>query len=425
MLLEGLRIRTGTDPGSPAHRCHHPSRRGGLRMPRRESQVLRQILDVNRGALSHHACMPQHVFQFPDVARPGVPCQHDMGSLGESPHLFAELPRELLHKITNQQGQIFRPILQRRHVDFYHRKPIVQILAEQLVRNRGAKIAMRGRDDMNIHTPWRQRSDPQYFLILQSPQQLGLSSERHVANFVEEYRAAVGILEQAHLVLGCAREGAAHVSEKFALKQRFHHGRTVQHDKPPIRHRAEIVQSFRGQFLTRSGFTRHQHIAEMWGNTTNARKHLHHCRAAAHHVLKPGVGQHLVFQLARTLAALRFLHQPAHPFTQSRDRDGLIQIVRRALTNRFHGRLARVVSGHQYHVDRGIEIHYALQHFKPGNSRHDEIRQHDLRVFAKHDLQTLLGIARRENGESFPVQRGREHLKASRVVVDNHERHVW
>ena len=59
--------------------------------------------------------------------------------------------------------------------------------------------------------------------------QLGLRRQRHVADLVQKQSAAVGVLEQARLVLGGAGEGALHVAEQLAFKQRFDHRRAVQH----------------------------------------------------------------------------------------------------------------------------------------------------------------------------------------------------
>jgi hypothetical protein len=51
---------------------------------------------------------------------------------------------------------------------------------------------------------------------LQGAQQLGLAGQGQFADLVQEQRAPVGELEQPHLVLDRAGEGAADVAEQLA-----------------------------------------------------------------------------------------------------------------------------------------------------------------------------------------------------------------
>ena len=64
-------------------------------------------------------------------------------------------------------------------------------------------------------------------LVLQQPQHLGLHGQRHVADFVEEKRAAVALLELADAAAVGPGEGPFLVAEQLALQQVFRDGRTV------------------------------------------------------------------------------------------------------------------------------------------------------------------------------------------------------
>ena len=55
--------------------------------------------------------------------------------------------------------------------------------------------------------------------VCDEAQQLGLQREIHLADFVEEQRAAVGELRRARAVFVRAGEGALHVAEDFAFHQ--------------------------------------------------------------------------------------------------------------------------------------------------------------------------------------------------------------
>ena len=127
-------------------------------------------------------------------------------------------PANLVDEMALEQGQIFLAILQRRHMDLHHGEPVVQILAETFFGDFRAQVAIGGGDHPHVHFARRERSHPQHFLVLQHAQKLGLGGQRHVADLVQEQRAAVGMLEQAGFVVGRAGEGTAHVPEQLAFK---------------------------------------------------------------------------------------------------------------------------------------------------------------------------------------------------------------
>ena len=62
-------------------------------------------------------------------------------------------------------------------------------------------------------------ADRLHRLLLQHAQHLGLRLQAHVADFVEENRAAVGHLELAAAIRDRAGERAPHMAEQLALDQ--------------------------------------------------------------------------------------------------------------------------------------------------------------------------------------------------------------
>ncbi len=67
--------------------------------------------------------------------------------------------------------------------------------------------------------------------VLDRPEDLGLRPWRHVADLVEEERAAIGQLPLSLAVLRGAREGALHVPEELALDEVLGNGRAVDLDE--------------------------------------------------------------------------------------------------------------------------------------------------------------------------------------------------
>ena len=74
-------------------------------------------------------------------------------------------------------------------------------------------------------------AEPAEAALLQHAQQLDLRRRRHLADLVEEQRAAVGQLEAALPAIGGAGEGALLVAEDLALEQRLGNRRAVDRDE--------------------------------------------------------------------------------------------------------------------------------------------------------------------------------------------------
>ena len=74
---------------------------------------------------------------------------------------------------------------------------------------------------------------------------LACSGERHLADLVEEERAAVGQLERALRVARRAGERAALVAEQLALEQRLGEGGAVDGDERPPCARRPAVEGAR------------------------------------------------------------------------------------------------------------------------------------------------------------------------------------
>jgi len=81
------------------------------------------------GRVQIRAAIPTH-----DVAWPVVAREPDPGSLCQTANLFAKLAGTFLKKVPCQDRQIVFSLGERWYSDFNHREPVIQILAEQLLR---------------------------------------------------------------------------------------------------------------------------------------------------------------------------------------------------------------------------------------------------------------------------------------------------
>jgi hypothetical protein len=87
-----------------------------------------------------------------------------------------------------------------------HVEPEVEVLAELAALDRLLEVLVGRGDHAHVHLDRPRRAEPLDLLLLQDAQHLGLRLLAHVADFVEEDRAAIGLLELADLLLGGAGE---------------------------------------------------------------------------------------------------------------------------------------------------------------------------------------------------------------------------
>ena len=149
--------------------------------------------------------------------------------------------RGAFDEMLGQRHDLARPIAQRRHANLDHVEAIIEVLAKALLAHRLFERLVGGGDDAGVDLRGRRAADPLESLVLQKAQQLGLQRGREVADLVEKDRAAVGRLEPARLVLDCAGERAANVSEQLAFQQMLAERGACDLDERALPARAELV----------------------------------------------------------------------------------------------------------------------------------------------------------------------------------------
>ena len=94
--------------------------------------------------------------------------------------------------------------------------------------------------------------------VRQYAQQACLQLGRHVADLIQEQRAAFGLLEATPPQSLCSREGTALVSEQLRFQKVLWHCRSVYCDEWLVCARAMAMQRPRHEFLPRSGLASDQ-----------------------------------------------------------------------------------------------------------------------------------------------------------------------
>ena len=172
--------------------------------------------------------------------------------------------------------------------------------------------------------------------------------QRHLADLVEEQRAAVGRFEQAALLLAGVGEGAALVAEQLALEQLLGQRRAGDVDERTVRAVAVEVNGLGGEVLAGSGFAGEQHGGgAAGGDAREQRLHLLHRRRRADDGVEAGFLPLAAAQradFAPQLAGFERLLDEHRHFVEI---ERLVDVVVRPELHRLDGVLDSRKRGHQ------------------------------------------------------------------------------
>ena len=114
-------------------------------------------------------------------------------------------------------GTSARALGKRRHSDRHDIQTVVEILAETSRGNLLLQIAVAGRDHTDIHLDAALTAEAREALLLQGTKDLALGFERHISDFVEQQRTAMGALERADLARSIGTGKAGFTAEQLNL----------------------------------------------------------------------------------------------------------------------------------------------------------------------------------------------------------------
>ena len=157
-----------------------------------------------------------------------------------------------------------------------------------------AMSRLRGRQDADIERHRLLAADALDLPLLQHAQQLGLQGQRHFGNFVEQQRAAVGLLELAGLGRLRAGEGALLVAEQCRFQQVVGNRRAVDGDERPLGARRLVVDVAGEHFLAGTRFAGQQHRGIGPRHARGQQQHLAGPRVGRDHALGRAAAWHSV-----------------------------------------------------------------------------------------------------------------------------------
>ena len=296
---------------------------------------------------------------------------------------WTSLPSSLLKidQIVFQQWlQVLGPIAQRRELNRETAQSIVQVGAELAFLDHLFQVAIRGRDHAHVGGDRVIAADAFELLRLQYAQHLALNERRHIADFVQEQRAARALLELADAALIGAGERAFLVAEQFAFQQRIGNRGAIDREELTRNARAMLIQCTGDQLFAGAALAANQHGHILRRNAADSLVHLLHLRAVADERVA-AIGQFVAVDvgLASTRHLDRNAHQPAnldrlpHQVADAGQVERLQQIVERAKRHRLDRRIAARKRRDKDHGQLRIDRADPLEQLEAGRFRQQNI----------------------------------------------------
>ena len=262
-------------------------------------------------------------------------------------------------------------------------------------------------------------AEPSERAFLQHAQQLDLGGRRHLADFVQKERAAIGQLEASLTPVGGARERALLVPEDLAFEQRLGNGRAVDRDERKRGARTELVDRLRHQFLARARLAADEDRCAGRRRLLDHVVDLPHLGAVADHRPERAVFPQLTPQRLHLAKRFQPLDNLVEQDLQALNVDRLGQVVVRAFLHRFDGRLDRTLRRQEQGRDVCALRLKGAQQAEPVQSRHDQVRDDNCRSKARHFFKRVLAVGCRVGDESPAPHEQLEPDTRSGIVFDD------
>ncbi len=266
-------------------------------------------------------------------------------------------------------------------------QPEVEVFPESRGADLGRQILVGRGQHAHVHPHACCPADRLDDLLLQRAQHLRLRLQAHVADLVEEQRAAVGELELAAPIRGGAGERSLDVPEQLALDQLLGDRGAVDFDERSGSTAAHRVDAARDELLAGAVLAVDQHPA------VGRRGHRHLLAQLRHHV---ALAHHR--QPAIDVGAQRAVLGLEPPLTDGvaddehglLERERLFDEIERAQLDRAHRRLDVAVARNHHHGRVDAALAQPRQRDQPVHSRQPDVEHDDVVRRARHAVEARL-----------------------------------
>src|SRR5438270_8113570 len=357
------------------------------------------------------------IAQLAYVARPVISAQPHRCAARQSFARRSGLGGEAAKEVISKKIDVAAARAKRRHLQRQHIQSIEEIFAEVARLHLRFEILVRRGDHAHIHFDGLLAADALKRLLLQNAQHFRLRLETHVADLVEEERAAVGELELSFPLVDRAGEGALAMTEQFRLDQLFGNRRAVDVDERLIGARRQSMQRSRDDLFAAAVFAVDQHAARRRRRAANLLLEFFHRLAFADEQL---FERELATQIANLFAQLAIGERVIHGQKYALERERLLEEVVGAEARRPHGTIDVAVAGDDDHR----RCAGRLQSFEDGESvdaGKPEIENGEIEFVAR-EMRDRFFARFAENGlVAFVLEDSRESRADGGFVVDDED----
>src|SRR5690242_1110925 len=214
--------------------------------------------------------------QFAEVSRPGIPPQRADGVISEDFFLPAILRGDLAREMADEFGEVVQPLAERRQNEGKDVNAMKEVATEGILLDEIFQIAMSGDEDADIHLRGLIASDALDLSFFEGAKQLGLHGKRHIADFVEEEGAAIGLLEFADMTGAGSGERAFLVAEEFGLDEFGGNGGAVEGDEGCFAARGFLVNGASDKLFAGTRFAQNADAGFTGGHAVDLSEELLH-----------------------------------------------------------------------------------------------------------------------------------------------------
>src|SRR5262245_12893088 len=184
--------------------------------------------------------MLEGIRELADVAGPGAGGEHGERGRGETRGATV-LRGEARDEMLREQRDVATPLAERRHDDRGHLQAEIEVGAKLAFTHALIEVAMGGGDHPDVYRDRVRGADPLHLALREDTQDLGLHDGAHVADLVQEERAAARPLDEARTAIHTRRHAALD-AEELALEQGLREGRAVHRHEGTSAPTAAVMQ---------------------------------------------------------------------------------------------------------------------------------------------------------------------------------------
>lgn len=147
-------------------------------------------------------------------------------------------------------------LTQGRNLDGQDGQAVIEVQPEISLSDFLRQVLIRRRNDPDVDRDAMLTAYRADILFLEDPQQAVLQDIRHISDFVEEQRPAIGRFKKAYFTIPVSsRKGPAYIAEEFTFQQTFRNGPAVDRHKRAVPAMTQIVYGLSQHFFARPGFS--------------------------------------------------------------------------------------------------------------------------------------------------------------------------